>query len=48
MNENPLLPDKALSKESRKDLLRISEKDIKKAIKKSRDQVAELINADIV
>ena len=47
MNENPILPDKALSKESRKNLLRISEEDIKKAIKKSRRQVAELIKADI-
>lgn len=47
MTDNPTFPDNPLSKDTRKTLLKISEEDVKQAIKKSRPGLARLIKADI-
>lgn len=47
MTDNPTFPDNPLSKDARKTLLKISEEDVTKAVKKARPGLARLINADI-
>jgi hypothetical protein len=47
MTDNPTFPDKPLSEDTRKTLLKIFDQDVTKAIKKARPGLARLIKADI-